>query len=97
MTKAAPALLRKLLFARILQWVFLAIAILPTSIVLLRLIDLASRSPSNWGEVFGIGLVIHFCWPVPFFALLGFCLALEWKQGLRERVEKQEGADKNLA
>jgi hypothetical protein len=97
MIKAATTLRRKLLLAGVLEWSFLALAVLPTLVVLLRLVYLASRSPNSWGEAIGLGIVIHFCWPVPFFALLGFVLALEWKQGLRERLQTEEGDEKHVA
>ena len=38
----------------------------------------------------GLMVAIYFCWPVPLFALIGFALALEWKQGLEERIKKMQ-------
>ena len=91
--KATTTLQKKLLFARILQWLFLALAVLPP-LVLWRLMYLASQTPeSGMYLIFVVPNVL----PVPLFALLGFTCALEWKQGLQERIRKQEVGENNVA
>ena len=71
------------------MWTCLAAAVLPTLAAVLGFIWFATYST---GPLAGLGLAvaIHVWWPVPLFALTGFVLALEWKQGLRERIKKMQ-------
>jgi hypothetical protein len=71
------------------MWTCLAAALLPTSAAVLGFL---CHSKVRTQPLAGLGLAvaIHRWWPVPLFALMGFVLALEWKQGLGERIKKMQ-------
>jgi hypothetical protein len=37
---------------------------------------------------FGFAMAVWRWWPVPLLASIGFVLALEWKQGVEERIKQ---------
>jgi len=86
-TKPIPTLLRKQLAARILMWTFLAAAVLSTSAAVVGFIWYRSVNTAPMAG-FGFAMAVWRWWPVPLLASIGFVLALEWKQGVEERIKQ---------
>lgn len=81
--------MRKRLAARILMWTCLAAVVLPISILVFGFWwyrNVRTEPMAGWG----FAMSIQFWWPVPLLGLLGFVLALEWKQGLRRRIKQAQ-------
>ena len=85
--KLIQTLLRKHLAARILMWTCLATVVLPISIAVVGFLWYRSRPPMAG---LGFAMTMQFWAPVPLFGLLGFVMALEWKQGLDERIKQAQ-------
>jgi hypothetical protein len=81
------ALLRKQLIARTLMWSFLAAAGLPTSAAVLGFIWYGSMDTAPMTGL-GFAMAVWRWWWLPIFPSMGFVLALEWKQGLDERIKQ---------
>jgi|SRR6185369_11006931 len=86
-TKPKQALLRKRLIARTLMWSSLAAAMLPASATVLGLIWYGGMNTAPMAG-FGFAMAVWRWWWLPVFPLIGFVLALEWKQGLDERIKQ---------
>jgi hypothetical protein len=96
-TQSIKTLLRKQFTARTLMWAFLAAAVLPASAALLGFIWYKSLDTAPTAG-FGFAMAVSRWWPLPLFASIGFVLALEWKQGLEQRIKQLHDADtKNAA
>ncbi len=85
-TKSLLALRRKQLAARILMWTCLAAAVLPISAA----VGFLWYRYAHPKPLAGLGflMTVHLWLPIPLFGFLGFVSALEWKQGLDERIKK---------
>ena len=69
------------------MWTCLAATLLPTSAAVLGFLWYSKVRTEPLAGL-GLAAAIHIWWPVPLFALIGFAFALEWKQGLGERIKK---------
>ncbi|MBI3849034.1 MAG: hypothetical protein HY298_01905 [Verrucomicrobia bacterium] len=92
-TKPIQTLLRKRLAARILMWTCLAAAVLPVSAAVLGFLFYSRVNTEPLAAV-GLAVAIYYGWPVPLFGLIGFALALEWKQGLDDRIKEVQNKRK---
>ena len=75
------------------MWTSLAAAVLPVSAAVLGFLwfsKVHTEPLAGLGLAVRLAVAIYFLWPVPLFALIGFALALEWKQGLRKRIKKMQ-------
>jgi hypothetical protein len=80
-------LLRKRLVARILMWTCLAAAVLPISAAVSGFVLYTSLNTAPMSG-FGFAMAVWRWWWLPIFPSIGFVLALEWKQGLDERIKQ---------
>jgi len=71
------------------MWTCLAAALLPISAAVLGFLWFSKVRTEPLAGL-GLAVAIYLWWPVPLFALIGFALALEWKQGLRKRIKKMQ-------
>ena len=71
------------------MWACLAGALLPASAAVLGFLWYSKVRTEPLAGL-RLAVAIHFWWPVPLFALIGFVLALEWNQGLGERIKKMQ-------
>jgi len=69
------------------MWTSLAAAVLPLSAAVLGFIWYSSVNTTPMTGL-GFAMAIWRWWPAPLFASIGFVLALEWKQGLEERIRQ---------
>lgn len=67
------------------MWTCLAAVVVPISVAVLGFWWFRQAPPMA-----GLGFVMsmRFWAPIPLFGALGFVLALEWKQGLKERIKQ---------
>ena len=91
-TEALQTLLRKRLVARILMWTFVAIAVLP---ILVGVVYFAYQDYQGNHIIakMGFGLALAFDLYLGVFILFGFTLSLEWKQGLDERIQREQNTN----
>jgi hypothetical protein len=91
-TKALETMLRKRVVARILMWTFVAIAVLPILVGVVFFAYQAYKGNHIIAKM-GFGLAIAVELYLGIFILFGFTLSLEWKQGLDERIQREQNTN----